>query len=127
MLRFSLPTVATALAVALLLPGAADARRPVHGTFFNGSESNGMFFSTHRLFYDKGRDSIPDLQFYCKRTRYDIQELVVVSHNGHFSYHGRAQKYGNSGQPLGAFNVTIKRRLSGCNTKTVRALGKRAS
>jgi hypothetical protein len=135
MLRFKTFTALAAAAASvacLALPAAAGASRPVRGTFFNGSSSNGMFFSTNRY-------SIPDLQFYCKGDRYDIQELVYIHRNGRFSYSGRAQKYGHSAEPFGAFKVrlsgrftsptrvTIKRRLSACNTATVRAKGKRAS
>jgi hypothetical protein len=119
----------TALAVALAVPAAAGAARPIKGVFYNGSSANGGYLETTH-------HTITTLELYCKETRYHVWDLVSVRRDGTFSHRGRADRYGAGGRPMGTFNVRlsgrftrpnrvkIKRTLSGCNTRTVVIAGK---
>jgi hypothetical protein len=112
--------------VVLLLATPASAARPVEAEFWNGDRVNGAAFYASKY-------RVRELQFFCHRTRYDIENDLRVRRDGTFRYRGRMRKYGQSGQPLGFFKgtvegrftsrrkVTIKRSLENCGRATVRA------
>jgi hypothetical protein len=116
----------TTFAAALLFAAPAAGARPAKAEFWNGDRENGAaFYATkHR---------VRELQFFCQRTRYDVENLIRVRRDGTFRYRGRMRKYGQSGQPLGFFkgtvkgrftsrrSVTITRKLENCGRATVRA------
>ena len=115
------------VSLALALAAPAGAMRPKHADFWNGSHVNGASFSTSK----SGR-TIEWLQFFCKHTRYDLEENVHVRKDGTFSYAGRSRKYGHEAEPLGVFRARlhgrftsrgeakIKRYLPDCGGATVR-------
>jgi hypothetical protein len=122
--------VAGCIAAGAIMPASAAAALPMgDGVFWNGSHMNGVSFTTTR-------HSVRDLQFFCDKERWDLEQPVTVHRDGTFSFSGRTRRYGRSGQPLGIFShaklqgrflsperVRIKRTLQRCNTRTVRASG----
>jgi hypothetical protein len=110
----------------LVLAAPAMAARPVSAEFWNGDRVNGAAFYASKY-------KVRELQFFCQRTRYDIETNLRVRRDGTFRYRGRMRKYGESGQPLGFFKgtvkgrftsrrkVSIRRNLQNCGRTTVRA------
>jgi hypothetical protein len=102
------------------------AARPVEAEFWNGNRDNGAAFYA-------SKHNVRELQFFCRKTRYDLETNPRIRRDGTFRYSGRMRKYGQSGQPLGFFKgtvsgrftsrrqVTIKRSLENCGRATVRA------
>jgi hypothetical protein len=124
--------VTVAAVAALALPAAAaDAARPIHGTFLNKSPKNGVRVATTSY-------NIATVSFYCANSRWDLVRRVHIRRDGSFSFRGRMRQYGSMGQPWGEHrahftgrftsrrHVRIRRTLTGrCGTRTVRAHGKR--
>jgi hypothetical protein len=123
-----------AVGFALAAPAAADAARPIKGTFYNGSASRGLFAETKRYYIER-------LQFFCtsdknypvRQSRYSVRDRITVHGDGSFSYKGIAYRYGAEGSWVGnkkvrlkgrftsSRRVKIKRTLEGCGTATVTA------
>jgi hypothetical protein len=126
------------LLVALAVPAAAQAARPVEGQWYNGSQARGGFIET------EGR-SIERLWLFCRSerfdgdpnrpeyraSRYEVPWAVRVKRDGTFAYRGKAYRFGAEGQPLGVWKVRLKgrfvtprrarieRRLEGCDKATI--------
>jgi hypothetical protein len=135
---------AAVLSIAVAVPATAPAAVPVPGRFVNRDQAKGLFLNTTR-------HTVKTLWLFCRRPDYDrdpshtefraarfeVPDLLHVGRGGRFSFHGKGNRYGPEGQPLGKWKirltgrfvtrkrVRIKRTLQGCGTRVVGAKLKR--
>jgi hypothetical protein len=129
----TLLTFAATAALALVLPAAADASRPSPGSFYDGNPEHGLYL-------ENTRKKITTLWLFCTRPEYTERQnryvprgRIKIRRSGRFEFRGVANRYGPEGQWLGHFDVRlkgrfvgdgrvkVKRRLSGCDTRTAGA------
>jgi hypothetical protein len=128
-------------AVALALPGVVDGATPKAGSYWNHSQSRGLYLETTRhtvttlwLFCRDHSFDGPTFTPERRRGRYEIRHPIHIGSGGKFSYKGTGTRYGPEGQPLGHWrmslhgqftsrtHVKITRTLKGCGpTYTVSA------
>jgi hypothetical protein len=135
-------TVIASVAVAVLaVPAVVDGATPKAGSYWNHSQSRGLYMETTRhnvntlwLFCRDHRYDGPTFTPERRAGRYETRHPIHIGRGGKFSYKGTGTRYGPHGEPLGHWHmslqgrftsrthVKIRRTLKGCGpTYTVSA------